>query len=118
MAGRPGSNTAQAGIAGALAAEALGTFMFIFAGTATLLAVHELNAVPTGFTAMDDIAISVAFAFGLVAAVYVVASVTGAHLNPAVTVAPATVRTFSWPNRAGTRVGGRRCAVDVRIGQG
>ena len=95
MAGRPGSNT-KAGIAGAFAAEAVGTFMFVFAGTATLLAVHKLNAVPTGFTAVDDIAISVAFAFGLVAAVYVVASVSGAHLNPAVTVGLATVRKFPW----------------------
>lgn len=96
MAGQPGTNTVRAGIVGALAAEAVGTFMFVFAGTATLLAVHKLNAVPTGFTAVDDIAISVAFAFGLVAAVYVVASVSGAHLNPAVTVALATVREFPW----------------------
>lgn len=74
--------------------------MFVFAGTATLLTVHKLNAVPTGFTATDDIAISAAFAFGLVAAVSVVASVSGAPLNPAVTVALATVRTFPWSSRA------------------
>lgn len=96
MAGQPGTKTVRVGTAGALAAEAVGTFMFVFAGTATILAVHKLNAVPTGLTAVDDIAISIAFAFGLVAAVYVVASASGAHLNPAVTVALATVRKFPW----------------------
>jgi glycerol uptake facilitator-like aquaporin len=96
MAGRAGSDTAGVATAGALAAEAVGTFMFVFAGTATVLAVHKLNAAPTGFTAVDDIAISIAFAFGLVAAVYVVASASGAHVNPAVTVALATVRRFPW----------------------
>jgi len=45
---------------------------------------------------VDDIAISIAFAFGLVAAVYVVASVSGAHLNPAVTVALATAPRSFW----------------------
>ena len=96
MAGQPGTKTVRVGTAGALAAEAVGTFMFVFAGTATILAVHKLNAGPTGLTAVDDIAISIAFAFGLVAAVYVVASASGAHLNPAVTVALATVRKFPW----------------------
>jgi glycerol uptake facilitator len=93
MAGQSGHNTAVAAGAGALAAEALGTFMLTFSGTATVLAVHKLSAgSPTVFTAADDIAISIAFAFGIIAAVYVVASVSGAHINPAVTVALAAVR--------------------------
>ena len=95
MAGRAGGDTVGVATAGALAAEVVGTFMFVFAGTATILAVHKLNAVPTGLTVIDDIAISVAFAFGLVAAVYLVASASGAHLNPAVTVALATVHKFT-----------------------
>lgn len=86
MAGRSGTNAVGVVTTGALTAEALGTFMFTFAGTATVLAVHKLRGVPTGFAAVGDIAISIAFAFGLVAAVYVVASVSGAHVNPAVTV--------------------------------
>lgn len=96
MAGRAGGDTVGVATAGALAAEVVGTFMFVFAGTATVLAVHKLSTAPTGFTAVDDIAISVAFAFGLVAAVYVVASASGAHVNPAVTVALAAVRKFPW----------------------
>jgi MIP family channel proteins len=96
MAGRSGTNAVGVVTAGALTAEALGTFMFTFAGTATVLAVHKLRGVPPGFAAVGDIAISIAFAFGLVAAVYVVASVSGAHVNPAVTVALAAVRKFPW----------------------
>lgn len=92
-----GHNPAVAATAGALTAEAVGTFMLTFSGTATLLAVRKLSSgAPTDFTAADDIAISVAFAFGVISAVYVVASVSGAHLNPAVTVALAAVRKFPW----------------------
>jgi MIP family channel proteins len=97
MAGPSGHNAAVAAGAGALTAEALGTFMLTFSGTATVLAVHKLSArSPTDFTAADEIAISIAFAFGIIAAVYVVASVSGAHINPAVTVALAAVRKFPW----------------------
>lgn len=81
---------------GALVAELVGTFMFTFSGTATVLAVHHLTKRATGFTAIDDIAISIAFAFGVVAAVYTVAAVSGAHINPAITVALAAVGRFPW----------------------
>lgn len=81
---------------GALTAEAVGTFMFTFSGTATVLAIHHLRKATTGFTAVGDIAISVAFAFGVLAAVYTVAQISGAHINPAVTVALACVGSFPW----------------------
>lgn len=93
QSGRP---SAGAATTGAFAAEAVGTFMFTFSGTATVLAVHNLRGAASGFTDVGDIAISIAFAFGVVAAVYVVASVSGAHINPAVTVALAAVRKFPW----------------------
>ncbi len=97
MAEPSGRDAAVVAIAGALTAEALGTFMLTFSGTATLLAVQKLRGgAPTGFTAADVVAICVAFAFGIVAAVYVVGSVSGAHINPAVTVALAAVRKFPW----------------------
>lgn len=82
--------------AGALTAETLGTFMFTFSGTATVLAVHTLRHTSSGFTVVGDIAISIAFAFGVVAAVYLVARVSGAHINPAVTVGLAAVGRFPW----------------------
>lgn len=79
----------------ALAAELVGTFMLVFSGTATVLAVHRMPK-HTDFTATDDIAIALAFALGIVAAVYAVASVSGAHINPAVTVGLAAVGRFPW----------------------
>lgn len=82
--------------AGALTAEMLGTFMFTFSGTATVLAVHRLRHATGGFTVVGDIAISIAFAFGVVAAVYLVARVSGAHINPAITVGLAAVGRFPW----------------------
>ncbi|HET7329066.1 MAG TPA: aquaporin [Nocardioidaceae bacterium] len=81
---------------GALTAETVGTFMFTFSGTATVLAIHHLRNAQSGFTAVGDIAISIAFAFGVVAAVYVVAEVSGGHINPAVTIALAAVGRFPW----------------------
>lgn len=54
---------------GAYAAELLGTFVFTLSGTATVLAVHNLSHTTSGFTAVGDIAVSLAFAFGVVAAV-------------------------------------------------
>jgi MIP family channel proteins len=79
----------------ALAAEAFGTFVLVLSGTATLLATARIayGTVP-GVAA--QIAVSVAFAFGILAAVYTVATVSGAHINPAVTVGLAAAREFPW----------------------
>lgn len=92
---QPSSSFARAAV-GAHAGEALGTFMFTFSGTATVLAIHQLRHATSGFTPVGDIAISIAFAFGVLAAVYVIAEVSGAHINPAVTVALAAVGRFPW----------------------
>ena len=83
-------------VPGTLAAEAAGTFMLTFAGTATVLAVHQLQKGSTGTTALDDLTIGAAFAFGLIAAVYAVAGLSGAHLNPAITTGLAAVGRFPW----------------------
>ena len=80
----------------ALAAEVFGTFVLVLSGTATLLATARIGhgTVP-GVTA--QIAVSVAFGFGILAAVYTVATLSGAHINPAVTVGLAAAREFPWP---------------------
>lgn len=69
-------------LAGAYLAELIGTFVFVFSGTATVLAVHNLSHTTAGFTSVGDIAISLAFAFGVLAVVYTTAAISGAHLNP------------------------------------
>jgi MIP family channel proteins len=83
-------------LSGALTAEAVGTFMLTFAGTATVLAVHQLQKTSSGFTGSGQIAVSIAFAFGLIAAVYAVADLSGAHINPAITAGLAAVGRFPW----------------------
>lgn len=97
MAEQPGSSTSKpVALSGVLLAETMGTFLFTFSGTGTALAVHKLSHTAKGFTVVDDVAISIAFAFGVLAAVYLVAEISGAHINPAVSVALAAVGDFPW----------------------
>jgi formate/nitrite transporter FocA (FNT family) len=51
----------------AVLAEVVGTFMLTFSGTAAVLATHKLHPQE----GMDDVAISLAFALGIVAAIWV-----------------------------------------------
>jgi MIP family channel proteins len=74
----------------ALLAEAIGTFALVFAGAGAVMVdakTHQLGHV------------GVAITFGLVimAMIYAVGHVSGAHLNGAVTFAFALTRHFPWP---------------------
>ena len=73
-----------------LAAEAIGTFALVFAGAGAVMVdakTHQLGH------------IGVAITFGLVimAMIYAVGHVSGAHFNAAVTLAFALARHFPWP---------------------
>jgi len=70
-------------------AEVIGTFILIFFGD---MAVHM--AVHSG--GMDLWGVSMLWGLAVVMAVYAVGPVSGAHLNPAVTIAMACYRNFSW----------------------
>ena len=77
----------------ALVAEAIGTFALVFAGAGAIMVdakTHELGHV------------GVAITFGLVimAMIYAVGHVSGAHFNGAVTFAFALTRHFPWPRAA------------------
>ncbi|MCW2985490.1 MAG: family channel protein [Conexibacter sp.] len=88
-------------LAGELAAELLGTFILIMFGTGSVaMAVSALNQSGRGteiFQASGDWLL-IAWGWGLAVAlgVYVAGGVTGAHLNPAVTLANALRRGFPW----------------------
>ena len=73
------------------AAEFLGTFVLLVFGTASVA-----QAVLSGNTAGSILEIHMAWGLGVTMGVYVAAGVSGAHLNPAVSLAMAVRGAFPW----------------------
>src|SRR5436190_17888538 len=73
------------------AAEFLGTFIMIMFGIGVVAQV-----VLSGRTAGDYLSINIGWGLGVTMGVYAAAGVSGAHLNPAVTLALAAFRGFPW----------------------
>jgi glycerol uptake facilitator len=89
------------GTLGELVSEALGTAIIILFGTGSVaMAVAALNQSGRGkvpFEASGDwLLIAWGWGFGVAFAVWVAGGVSGAHLNPAVTLAQALRRGFPW----------------------
>src|SRR5947209_5002631 len=77
-------------VAARAGAEVLGTFLLVFFGCG---AVH--SAVLTGALA-GLWQVAIVWGVAIMVAVYVVGNVSGAHINPAITVALALWRRFPW----------------------
>src|SRR5437667_8867070 len=90
------------GTAREAAAEFLGTFVLIVFGTAVVAQV-----VLSGQSHGGYLSINIAWGLAVTMGVYVAGGVSGAHLNPAVTVAVAVHRSFPW------RKGLPYCAPEV-----
>lgn len=75
-----------------LFAEFLGTFVMIFFGAGVVA-----QFVLSGGAAGSQLAINLTWGFAVTMAIYVAGGVSGAHLNPAVTLALAARRRFPWP---------------------
>ena len=73
-----------------LLGEFLGTFALIFAGTGAIV----INGASGG--AISHAGIALTFGLVVLAMIYTLGDVSGAHLNPAVTIAFAAARRFSW----------------------
>jgi MIP family channel proteins len=74
----------------ALAAEAIGTFALVFAGAGAVIVDAKTHA-------LGHVGVAIVFGLVIMAMIYAVGHVSGAHFNPAVSLAFALTRHFPWP---------------------
>lgn len=73
----------------ALVAEAVGTFALVFVGCGAIMVEAQSGA-------LGDVGVALAFGLVIMAMIYAVGHLSGAHFNPAVSVAFAVARHFPW----------------------
>jgi len=73
-----------------LVAEVISTFILVFTGCGSAM----VNAISDG--KVTPVGISIAFGLVITIMIYSVGHISGAHMNPAVTLAFAVARHFPW----------------------
>ena len=76
-----------------LVAEAIGTFALVFAGCGAIMVDAKTHA-------LGHLGVALTFGLVIMVMIYAVGHVSGAHFNPAVTVAFALTRHFPWSRAA------------------
>jgi aquaporin NIP len=77
-----------------LVAEFVGTFALVFAGCGAVMVDAKTNA-------LGHVGVAISFGLVIMAMIYAVGHISGAHFNPAVTFAFALSRHFPWPRAIG-----------------
>jgi aquaporin NIP len=76
-----------------LVAEAIGTFALVFAGAGAVMVEAKTGA-------LGHVGVAITFGLVIMAMIYAVGHISGAHFNPAVSFAFALTRHFPWPRVA------------------
>lgn len=76
-------------LARSLVAELIGTFALVFAGAGAIMVDAKTNA-------LGHVGVAITFGLVIMAMIYAVGHVSGAHFNPAVSLAFALTRHFPW----------------------
>jgi aquaporin NIP len=77
-----------------LAAEFVGTFALVFAGCGAIMVDSKTQA-------LGHVGVAISFGLVIMVMIYAVGHISGAHFNPAVTLAFALSRHFPWPRLLG-----------------
>ena len=77
-------------LARSLVAEVIGTFALVFAGAGAIMVDAKTHA-------LGHVGVAITFGLVIMAMIYALGHVSGAHLNPAVSFAFALTRHFPWP---------------------